>query len=532
MFLILALLAVLLVLYIFVIRPWSYFIDRNVKFERGVPVLGTLAPVILGRTAITDVLANVYNKYPSDRYVGIYDVGSKPSVLVRDPELIKAISIKDFDSFVNHNFQMDKDTDPLMGRVLFSAKDQKWRDMRSVLSPLFTGSKMRMMLSLMADSIEMCTNHLRQEITEKCYRGGALEYNMMDVLSAFANDVIASCAFGIQMNTLKEMDNEFFKAGKAIAYAVQSVKTLAVTSMPALSKFFRVKIIDKKYDEFFREVVRSNVKQRQERNIVRNDMIQLMLMAQQGNLDLKEKEELSDAGFATISEVISSRAAEKLRDLTEDDFVAQCLVFFLAGFTGVATTMCFLCHELAVQPDIQKRLRREIDAVHESLNGERVTYEALQKMIYLDQVISEVLRKWPIAFMLDRRVNKQYLLENSDGSKMILQPGDVVWFPVHAIHRDPKYYPNPDVFDPDRFSVENRASFNMSAYLPFGIGPRSCVGTRFALMELKASIYYLIRDFYLECSEKTAVPLKLKPGSFSIEAENGFWLQLKIRNKD
>lgn len=531
MFLALFLLVVLLVLYVFVIRTWSYFTDRNVKFERGIPALGTLASVVLGRASIVDEIAKVYNKYPNDRYVGMFEIGGKPSVMIRDPEIIKAISIKDFDSFVNHNLQVDRDADPLMGRVLFSAKDQKWRDMRSILSPLFTGSKMRMMTSLMAESIEDCTSYLHQELIEKSASGGALEYNMMDILSACANDVIGSCAFGIRTNSLKDKDNEFFQTGKSITYAVQNVKTLVVSSLPRLASWLKLKIIDKKYDDFFRDVVRSNIQQRKEQNIVRNDMIHLMMLAKQGNLDLKEKDELADAGFATISEVISSRAAEKLKDLSEDDFVAQCLIFFLAGFTGVSTTMCFLCHELALNPDIQDRLRSEIDETHESLDGERVTYEALQKMFYLDQVISEVLRKWSAGALLDRRVNKQYTLENTDGSKLVLQPGDLVWFSAYAVHRDPKYYPDPEKFDPERFSVENRKSIESGAYLPFGHGPRSCIGTRFALMELKATIYYLLRDFYLECSPKTDVSLKLKVGTFSLDAENGFWLQLKPRNK-
>lgn len=113
---------------------------------------------------------------------------------------------------------------------------------------------------------------------------------------------------------------------------------------------------------------------------------------------------------------------------------------------------------------------------------------------------------------------------------MILQPNDILWLPVFAIHRDPKNFPNPDKFDPERFSVENRESFNAIAYLPFGFGPRACVASRFALMELKASIYSLLRNFYVECSEKTVAPVKLLTGTFSLEAEKGMWLQFRLRN--
>lgn len=531
MFFILIFLCAVLLAYLLVIRTWSFFSDRNVPFERGLPGLGTLSAPFYARKVMADEIMRIYNKYPNERYVGMYEMGGKPSVMIRDPELVKAISIKDFDSFINHALHIDEEIDPLISRGVFATRDQKWRDMRSVLSPLFTGSKMRMMLSLMADSIAEFTSFIRREINEKNPKGGVLEFNMFDLLTAATNDVIASCVFGIHLNTLKDRENEFYTAGKSIAYALQGGKMLLAGALPGFTKFIRMKIISPKYDDFFRNIVRNNIQQRKEQNIVRNDLIHLMVLAQQGKLDLKEKEDLCDAGFATISEEISVRSAEKLKDLTEDDFVAQCLIFFVAGFTGVATTMCFACHELALHRDIQKRLQKEIDETNKLLGGQNVTYETLQRMKYLDQVISEVLRLWPVGLLIDRCVSKQYLLENSDGLKMLLQPNDIVWLPLFAIHRDPKYYPNPDRFDPERFSAENRKSINPATYFPFGVGPRACVASRFALMELKAAVYYLLRDFDVECSGKTDAHLKLKPGSFSLEPANGFWLQLKLRNK-
>lgn len=93
-------------------------------------------------------------------------------------------------------------------------------------------------------------------------------------------------------------------------------------------------------------------------------------------------------------------------------------------------TMCFLLHEIAINLDIQERLHDEIVETNEKLDGKPVTFEALQKMKYLDMVVSETLRKWPLAFMMDRKANKQYLIEDHDGTKALIQPNDVVWFPT------------------------------------------------------------------------------------------------------
>lgn len=210
--------------------------------------------------------------------------------------------------------------------------------------------------------------------------------------------------------------------------------------------------------------------------------------------------------------------------------VAQCVVFFLAGFTGVSSTFCFLIHELAANPRIQDRLYEEIVETKNQLNGNELIFEALQKMKYMDMVVSETLRLWSIATISDRVVSKQYLVEDYDGTKVLLQPNSTIWIPTFAIHRDPKYFPNPNTFDPDRFSSENKNSIPASAYAPFGNGPRACIASRFALLQIKALIYHILSDFKLECSPKTQIPLKLKGGTNALVPTEGFFNYFTIRN--
>lgn len=95
--------------------------------------------------------------------------------------------------------------------------------------------------------------------------------------------------------------------------------------------------------------------------------------------------------------------------------------------------LCFLCHELAMNMDIQHRLHEEIVEVDDELQGKSVTFEALQKMKYLDMVVSEGLRKWPLAVIMDRNTNQQYVMEDHDGTKALLQPNDTVWFPIYGM---------------------------------------------------------------------------------------------------
>ncbi|XP_011705919.1 PREDICTED: cytochrome P450 9e2-like, partial [Wasmannia auropunctata] len=100
---------------------------------------------------------------------------------------------------------------------------------------------------------------------------------------------------------------------------------------------------------------------------------------------------------------------------------------------------------------------------------------------------------------------KRYELPPSQPGRksVIVEPGDILLFPVHAIHRDPKYFPNPDKFDPERFSEENKDNILPYTYLPFGHGPRKCIGNRFALMETKILIAHLLQKFTLKTTDKT-----------------------------
>ncbi|XP_031640423.1 cytochrome P450 9e2-like [Contarinia nasturtii] len=518
--------------YVLIIKNWSYFTERNVKFERGLPILGTMYQIFLGKLPMALSSQAIYQKHSQHRkFVGMYEMGGRPSYMVMDPNLIRDITIKDFDYFVNHFFQLDKELDPLLGRALFGMSNQPWREMRSTLSPLFTGSKMRHMLSLMNECVIDFNSIIRTEISSKS-KTNSLEFDMKDLMMRLANDIIGTVAFGIQCNSLREPDNQFFKMGKEMAYALMGLKALVTISFPTLASWLRLQVLSDQHTTFFRSVIHSAVDERQKKKIVRNDMLHLLLLAKEGKLheQIKENEVDQDTGFATIAEVIQSKTSEKLKNWTDDDLVAQGIVFFLAGFTGVSTTLNFLCYELSLNLEIQQRLYEEILETKDQLNGKPLTFEALQKMQYMDMCISEVLRKWPIGVQMDRCVTKQYLLEDGDGTKVLLQPNDRIWIPVYGIHLDAKYFPNPERFDPERFSDENKRNIQPNTYLPFGNGPRACIASRLALLELKAICYHILSDFKIEVSPKTPTTIKLKGGTNALEPVEGFFNQLTLRN--
>lgn len=140
----------------------------------------------------------------------------------------------------------------------------------------------------------------------------------------------------------------------------------------------------------------------------------------------------------------------------------------------------------------------------------------------------ELMRKWPLGALLDRVCTKSYTIEalNPDETSLIIPVGGLLWIPVFGIHRDPSYYPDPEKFDPERFNDESKAKINPYTYIPFGLGPRNCIGSRFALLETKVLLFKMLLNFEISLSDKMHIPLRLSRGlNFSVDG--GFWFNLK-----
>lgn len=153
---------------------------------------------------------------------------------------------------------------------------------------------------------------------------------------------------------------------------------------------------------------------------------------------------------------------------------------------------------------------------------------SLQRL-YFNVILLESLRKWPIASGTDRICTKSFTIQPvlPDEKPLHLKKNDVLFLPFFGIHRDPKYYPNPEKFDPERFNDENKVNIKPYTYLPFGVGPRNCIGSRFAIMETKAVFFHILASFKIVPVEKTVIPLRICKKNFNLTSENGFWFGLQ-----
>ncbi|XP_058837419.1 probable cytochrome P450 9f2 isoform X1 [Topomyia yanbarensis] len=529
-----AIAGIVLLIYLLLARNYKFFEKRGIPFVKPTFLFGNTAPVLFKRRDFLQHIQYMYDEFPESKIIGLFDF-LKPVMMIRDVDAIKQMGVKDFDHFSDHTpFFTSSDVEDGAGESLFGNSlvllcGQKWRDMRATLSPAFTGSRMRQMFEL----VSKCAESTVEFFLSEAKAGQKLEYEMKDVFSRIGNDVIASVAFGIQVDSLRDQENEFYVKGKELLN-FKTLKAMLKMVMfrlaPSIPRMLKMDISSPEPTAYFKHMIVDNMKQRDAHGIVRNDMIQMLMQVRKGTLaHQNEEKDTKDAGFATVEESKVGRSTHN-RMWTENELVSQCFLFFVAGFDSVSTALTFVCYELLANPDVQQKLYEEIVATDELLRGNSLTYDALQKMQYMDMVVSETLRLWPPAPFSDRVCVKDYLFDDGKGTRVKIDKGQTLWFPITALHHDPQYYPDPYKFDPERFSEANRSQINPTVYLPFGIGPRNCIGSRFALMEVKAVLYNLLKNFTFERTEKSKIPLRLAESIVALQTKDGVWLELVPRD--
>lgn len=415
--------------------------------------------------------------------------------VLTDPELIKRLTIKDFDFFVNHN-EILSNLDRVFGKTLFGMKGQLWKDMRSTLSPIFTSSKMKSMYGLLTNHVQDFLKHFETKTGN-----GTVDIDALEIFSRFTADGISTAVLGFEGDCVKNEDSGLFKLCKGILDDFTSpqaiFKVILAFFSPKAYSYFNIQLTSKATVDFFQHAVVDVMKERNRTNVSRPDVIQLMLNVKN---KLRDQETLDDSELDGLKANINN-----LQEIADDDeyWLAQGFIFFFGGFDTTSNLLQSMTYELAMNPAIQDELYREISAVNATLDDKPVTYEILHGMKFLDMVISESLRKHPPFIQMDRTCSKDYNLDLGDGKTVAIKKGELVIFPYYQLHRDPEYFPDPEKFDPYRFSDENKDLIVSGTYLPFGIGPRACIGSRFVLMEAKLLMFHLLAKFEIKKSART-----------------------------
>ncbi|XP_047996590.1 cytochrome P450 6B4-like [Leguminivora glycinivorella] len=311
------------------------------------------------------------------------------------------------------------------------------------------------------------------------------EQEVHSTVQKFTQAAIAACAFGVDIDTF-DQEHEKLQMIDRKMFTVSFGRELEMMYPGILNKIGG-SLFPKEVAAFFLNLVEHVIAQRNGEPTNRNDFMDLIL-------NLRKEKHISGP-------MMENDDTERSLDITDEVMAAQAFVLYSAS------TMGFLLYQLALNPDIQDKVVAEIKEVLVKHNGE-MTLQAVLDLSYMSKVFDETLRMYPIAPDLRRKSSSTYKIP---GTNITIEKNQLVKIPILGIHHDETIYPNPEVFDPERFSPENIATRHSCAFLPFGVGPRHCIGLRFAQVQSRVCLAKLLSQFRVEPSNNTPRQFSYEP---------------------
>lgn len=353
--------------YLYVKNAYSYWKRKRFPFIPPTFPFGNFKDTFLQSRSMYEELMDLHSN-TSEPILGLY-MGLQPAILVRDPKLIKDMCVKSFENFSHRKTYDHFDIDPMTNNILMQ-KGEQWKRSRTQFSPAFTSGKLKEMF----ESIKICGNSLKQHIG--CFANNDRSVEMGEEFSKFSINVIASVAFGIEVDCFKNPDCDFRRYGKRFfePSLKNTLRGNINVMMPTLSKLLRLRFVDKEVCDFMIETVRQNADYREKNNVIRKDIFQLMM-------------QLRNNGIVNDDDDWSAKSNSKEKTLSLEEIAGHAFLFFVGGYESSASTMSFLLYELAKHPDIQQKVYEEITASIEKHDG-NLTYDSLADMKYLDCCLS------------------------------------------------------------------------------------------------------------------------------------------------
>ncbi|CAF2209277.1 unnamed protein product [Rotaria magnacalcarata] len=444
-----------------------------------------------------------------------YFEGHTPILVVSNPDVLQDVFVKSFSNFHSRR------TFPLENRFsktvnMFGAFGLRWKRQRTVINPTFSSAKMKNMMPLFYRSIDTFMSKMVEEHKMK------QPFDIYAYFKRFTMDTIWSCCFGIETDMQNNVHNPYLFHAQKVFSEENSVKILILLSLFITELndiWYGLHLVENYIRQWIRQMFSFTQKYideepskwivRQAYELIdkrenfgqnnRTDLMQLMLESASKDDAIEDSKSFCNKTDETIME------QPIVRKLTIPEIASNVLLFMVAGYETTSTALAYAAYVLATHPKEQRQLQEHIDNYFDSETGNiRPSYDTVSKMDYLDMFIREILRMYPIApIVINRQSTEDFRIEHIG----IIPAGTSITVDIYSLHFDPALWGpvDPHRFYPERFATKRHPM----AWIPFGIGPRNCVGMRFALTELKMLLICLLKKYsVIDCGDQTHKPFE------------------------
>ncbi|CAO1947828.1 unnamed protein product [Urochloa humidicola] len=463
-----------------------------------------------------------------------FHVGRQPLIIVANAELCKEVGIRKFKSFPNRSLPSPIANSPIHLKGLFSTRDSRWSAMRNVIVSIYQPSHLAGLIPTMESHIARAAMNLED----------GKEVAFSELALSLATDVIGEAAFGadfglsrkaaapndggesgactddgrpVAANKTSEFINMHIYSTKSLKMDLSgSLSTIVGTLVPLLQKPLR-QVFSRVPGSADREIARVN-----------GELCRMMDGIVADREEARERAPASQQNKDFLSVVLAAREshASSRELLTPDYLSALTYEHLLAGSATTAFTLSSVVYLVAKHPEVEEKLLREIDEFGPPSRAP--TADDLQtKFPYLDQVVKESMRFFMVSPLVAR--------ENSERVEIggyILPKGTWVWMAPGVLAKDPINFPDPELFRPERFDPagDEQKKRHPYAFIPFGIGPRVCIGQKFSIQEIKLALIHLYREYVFRHSPSMEFPLEFQFG-IVLHFKHGVKLQAIKRHK-
>ncbi|XP_033211382.1 cytochrome P450 4C1-like isoform X2 [Belonocnema kinseyi] len=433
------------------------------------PLLGNVWEFMVPLNELWVVLRKIHTKYyPINRIW----LGVMPTVSIYHPDDVQIVlsSTKHTEKSQIYSF-----LHPWLGRGLLTSTGPKWQTRRKMLTPAFHFNILQEFVDVFVEQSEVFVRNLKSD-------GDEIIKDIIPLLTKFTLDSICETAMGTELTEDESEDsyrNAVLEMGTHVIHRMIRPWLHFDWIFKLTPTGFRQRKVLKHLHQLTNTIIAER-KQYHEQKSKENKI------AQPKKDHLKGRKER----LAMLDILIT--ASNNEGSIDNDGIREEVDTFVFEGHDTTSMGACFLLALLAEHKEIQERVRKEVCEVMKECGG-KFGMSDVNKLVYLDRCIKESLRMYPSVPTITRVLHEDLQLKN-----YLVPAGANVHVYIYDLQRDPHFWPNPTVYDPDRFLPENSRNRHPYAYVPFSGGPRNCIGQKFALLELKVLVAQVLYNFNLE----------------------------------